>query len=93
MPLFSIVLVVTTALIMSSYLLNPLNPSFDTHAQNSTDNRKMIGSHTPGYPVFRSTGDILDPISIAGDSKNAVVDPNKYLREFNYGHVSKYPNG
>jgi manganese oxidase len=92
-PLFSIILIVTIALIMSSYLLNPLNPSFDTHAQNSTDNRKMIGGHTPGYPVFRSTGDILDPISIAGNSKNAVVDPNKYLREFNYGHVSKYPNG
>ena len=59
LPLFSIVLVVTVALIMSTYLLNSLNPSFDTHAQNSTDNRKMIGSHTPGYPVFRSTGDIL----------------------------------
>jgi manganese oxidase len=93
LPLFSIVFVITVALIMSTYLLNPLNPSFDTHAQNSTDNRKMIGSHTPGYPVFRSTGDILDPISIPGNSKNAVVDPNQYLREFNYGHVSKYPNG
>ena len=93
LPLFSIVLVVTVSLIMSTYLLNPLNLSFDTHAQNSTDNRKMIGSHTPGYPVFRSTGDILDPISIPGDSKNAVVDPNQYLREFNYGDVSKYSNG
>lgn len=93
LPLFSIVLIIAVALIMSTYLLNPFNPSLDTHAQNSTDNRKMIGSHTPGYPVFRSTGDILDPISIPGNSKNAVVDPNQYLREFNYGHVSKYPNG
>jgi hypothetical protein len=93
LPLFSVVLVVAVALIVSTYLLNPLNSSIDTHAQNSTDDRKMIGSHTPGYPVYRSTGDLLDPISIPGSSKNAVVDPNQYLREFNYGHVSEYPNG
>ena len=93
LPLFSIVMVVTVALIMTTYLLNALNPSLDTHAQNSADNRKMIGTHTPGYPVFRSTGDILDPISIPGDSKNAVVDPNQYLREFNYGRASEYSNG
>jgi hypothetical protein len=86
-------MVVTVALIMSTYILDSLNPSFDTHAQNSTDNRKMTGTHSPGYPAFRTTGDILDPISIPGNSKNAVVDPNQYLREFNYGHVSKYPNG
>ena len=27
------------------------------------------------------------------DSRNSVVDPDKYLREFNYGRVSTLPNG
>jgi hypothetical protein len=52
-----------------------------------------VGGHTPGYPILKTTGDILDPTSSAINPKNAVVDPMKYLREFNYGRVSTSPNG
>jgi FtsP/CotA-like multicopper oxidase with cupredoxin domain len=53
----------------------------------------VVGGHTPGYGVIETSGDILDPISLNITLKNAVVDPMKYLREFNYGRVSELPNG
>ncbi len=62
-------------------------------AQQSGSDSKIIGSHTPGYPSLKSKGEILDPISFNGSSENSVVDPMKYLREFNYGKVSNTSNG
>ena len=45
-----------------------------------------------GYSILETSGDVLDPISLNVTIKDAVVDPMKYLREFNYGKVSKLPN-
>lgn len=61
-------------------------------AQNSPG-QDYVGGHTPGYPIIRTRGDVLDPTSSNIDPKLAVVDPMKYLREFNYGRISKMPNG
>ena len=47
----------------------------------------------PGYPIGDTSGTIIDPIEQVVDSRNSVVDPDKYLREFNYGRVSTLPNG
>jgi manganese oxidase len=52
-----------------------------------------IGGHTPGYPIGMTSGKVIDPIDSEGNSSNAVIDPDKYLREFNYGRVSELPNG
>ncbi len=52
----------------------------------------MVGGHTPGYNLLRTSGDVLDPNSVI-PAKDAVVDPMKYLRQFNYGKVSTLPNG
>ncbi|MBI5377061.1 MAG: multicopper oxidase domain-containing protein [Thaumarchaeota archaeon] len=41
--------------------------------------------------VIQTTGDILDPVSYAGEPLK--FDPDKYLREFNYGRVSKLSDG
>ena len=62
---------------------------------NIESNSKVVGSHTPGYPITTTSGNILDPLqtSFDGNPANAVVDPMKYLREFNYGTVSKLPDG
>ena len=49
-----------------------------------------VGGHTPGYPILGTTGDVLDPTSLNIDPKTAVVDPMKYLREFNYGRTSAF---
>jgi len=52
-----------------------------------------VGGHTPGYPILGTTGDVLDPTSFTIDPKTAVVEPMKYLREFNYGRTSELSNG
>ena len=54
---------------------------------------EQVGGHTPGYPILGTTGDVLDPTSFTIDPKTAVVDPMKYLREFNYGRSSELSNG
>jgi len=41
--------------------------------------------------VIQTTGDILDPIGYSG--KPLEFNPDKYLREFSYGRVSKLPDG
>ncbi|HXV88105.1 MAG TPA: multicopper oxidase domain-containing protein [Nitrososphaeraceae archaeon] len=52
-----------------------------------------VGGHTPGYPILQTTGDVLDPTSLNINPETAVVDPFKYLREFNYGTVTNSSNG
>ena len=52
---------------------------------------KIVTGHS--LTSYATTGDVLDPEHESMDLKNAVVDPDKYLREFNYGHVSKLTNG
>ncbi|MGA7369840.1 MAG: multicopper oxidase domain-containing protein [Nitrososphaeraceae archaeon] len=52
-----------------------------------------VGGHTPGYPIGTTSGTIIDPIDSEGNPQSRVIDPDKYLREFNYGRVSKLPNG
>jgi manganese oxidase len=60
---------------------------------NDSSRKKFVGGHTPGYSILETSGDVLDPVSVNVTIKDAVVDPMKYLREFNYGKVSKLPNG
>lgn len=55
--------------------------------------RENFGGHTPGYPILGTTGDVLDPTSLNIDPKAAVIDPMKYLREFNYGRTTALSNG
>lgn len=70
-------------------------------AQEDPKKKKVLGSSGEAregnivmnaYKPFKTTGDILDPGSkVSG--KNMVIDPMKYLRTFNYGHVSALANG
>lgn len=53
---------------------------------------KIIANHTPGLPMIKSSGDVLNSIYNL-NAKESVIDPTKYLRQFNYGHVSKAENG
>lgn len=87
-PVISVALwiVITVLLLSSIYTRTSINAQ-DSTKQNST------GNHIPGYPVVQSKGDILDPTTFAVDLKNAVVDPMRYLKEFNYGKISKDANG
>lgn len=62
-------------------------------SSKSKSSDSSIGGHVPGYPIEMTSGTVIDPIDSEGDSQNRVIDPDKYLREFNYGRVSKLPNG
>ena len=79
-------IVITIILSTSTHTRNSLSAQ-DSSKQNST------GTHIPGYPVVQTTGDVLDPTTLAIDPKTAVVDPMQYLKEFNYGRESKTANG
>ena len=94
-PLISIIILVSivTVIAATTYVHNSWYSDVTTVAQNSSEVTKSVGGHTPGYPNIKTSGDVLDPITIAGDSENAVVDPTEYLRDFSYGHVTNYPNG
>ena len=41
--------------------------------------------------VIQTTGDVLDPVGYSGEQLE--FDPDKYLREFSYGRISKLSNG
>jgi FtsP/CotA-like multicopper oxidase with cupredoxin domain len=85
--------ILSTAVLLLSY--NNLTQS-SARAQDGTNDfpaRNIVGGHTPGYNILETSGDVLDPISLNVTIKDAVVDPMKYLREFNYGKVSELPNG
>jgi FtsP/CotA-like multicopper oxidase with cupredoxin domain len=62
-------------------------------SEQNSSKLETFGGHTPGYPIFTTSGDVIDPMNTVINPKNAVVDPMKYLREFNYGRVSTLPNG
>jgi len=49
---------------------------------------KILPTHSGA--LIKTTGEILDPIYSISTTE---FDPEKYLREFNYGHVSKLADG
>jgi manganese oxidase len=84
--LICIIVAVITGTIIAALYRSPIS------AQDSSKTQQL-GGHTPGYPLVKTTGDILDPTSVSIDPKSAAVDAAKYLRQFDYGRISKAPNG
>jgi len=63
-------------------------------AQDSESRKVAIGGHTAGYGLYETSGDVLDPVNSYGTvSEDVVIDPDKYLRSFDYGRVSKLADG
>lgn len=85
--------ILSTAVLLLSYNNNTQSLAGAQDANNDFSNKNIVGGHTPGYNILETSGDVLDPISLNVTIKDAVVDPMKYLREFNYGKVSKLPDG
>ncbi len=85
--------ILSTAVLLLSYNNNPQSSARAQDGTNDFPDRNIVGGHTPGYNILETSGDVLDPISLNVTIKDAVVDPMKYLREFNYGKVSELPDG
>ena len=64
-------------------------------AQDAELRKSTIGGHTAGYGLHETSGDVLDPVSSSSNtaSDEVVIDPDTYLRSFNYGRVSNLTNG
>jgi FtsP/CotA-like multicopper oxidase with cupredoxin domain len=67
---------------------------FFATAQDDKLGKNTVGGHTAGYGLYETSGDVLDPAnSYTTASEKVVIDPDKYLRSFNYGHVFKLADG
>lgn len=86
--------IIVVGVVSGVYKNFTLNSSSDNNRSISRadSSDSTIGGHVPGYPIGETSGTIIDPIDRVTD-KDSVVDPEKYLREFNYGRVSTLPNG
>src|SRR5919107_1106805 len=85
--------ILSTAVLLLSYNNNSQSSARAQDGTNDFPDRNIVGGHTPGYNILETSGDVLDPISLNVTIKDAVVDPMKYLREFNYGKVSELADG
>lgn len=85
--------ILSTAVLLLSYSNLIQSSARAQDGVNDFSKRNIVGGHTPGYNILETSGDVLDPISLNVTIQDAVVDPMKYLREFNYGMVSELPNG
>jgi manganese oxidase len=85
--------ILSTAVLLLFYNKNTQSLARAQDTNNDFSRKNIVGGHTPGYSILETSGDVLDPVSVNVTIKDAVVDPMKYLREFNYGKVSKLPNG
>jgi hypothetical protein len=85
--------IVSSVVLLLFYNNNTQSLARAQDTDNNSSRKKIVGGHTPGYSIQETSGDVLDPVSINVTIKDAVVDPMKYLREFNYGKVSKLSNG
>lgn len=84
--------VLTTAFAASS-LFN--NNQYSAVAQDNSKKESpttVFGGHGGSYNSITTTGDIIDPVN-SDDRSSLDLDPMKYLREFNYGRVSKLEDG
>jgi FtsP/CotA-like multicopper oxidase with cupredoxin domain len=68
--------------------------NFLATAQDAELRKNTIGGHTAGYGLQQTSGDILDPVNSYNPAGGQmVIDPDNYLRSFNYGRISKLADG
>ena len=68
--------------------------NFLATAQDAELRKNTIGGYTAGYGLQQTSGDILDPVNSYNPAGGQmVIDPDNYLRSFNYGRISKLADG
>lgn len=96
-PVKVIVVVAVAAAVLSTAFAAASQSFIDLFAtaQDANLGKKTIGGHMRGSGLYETSGDVLDPANggYNTSSERAVVDPDKYLRSFNYGRVSTTANG
>jgi manganese oxidase len=92
-----VILVVAVAAAVLSTAFAVASQSFINLFATAQDDKLIkntVGGHTAGYSLYETSGDVLDPAnSYNTASEKVIIDPDKYLRSFNYGHVAKLADG
>src|SRR5829696_1340466 len=92
-----VIVVVAVAVAVLSTAFAVASQSFIDFFATALDDKlgkNTVGGHTAGYGLYETSGDVLDPAnSYTTASEKVVIDPDKYLRSFNYGHVFKLADG
>ena len=90
-----VILIAVVASILSTvFAISASGNLFSALAQDNNSEKKIVGGQTMGYSAYETTGDVLDPMGHGSTlSKDAVIDPDKYLRSFSYGRLSTLPDG
>jgi len=89
-----LIISLVSSILASAFAILASNNLFPAVAQENNSKKKTVGGHMMGYGTYETTGDILDPINHDSNiSDTVVIDPNKYLRSFNYGHKSISSDG
>jgi hypothetical protein len=76
-----IIILVVAAMVSGFYFVFP-------SISNAEQNEKFLPTHSGA--LIKTTGEVLDPLYTASTVE---FDPEKYLREFNYGRVSTLEDG
>jgi manganese oxidase len=93
-----VILVVAVAAAVLSTLFAVASQSFSDFlatAQDAKLRKSSVGGHMAGYGLYDTSGDVLDPANgyNTASGEKVIIDPDKYLRSFNYGRVSNLANG
>ena len=93
MSIFALSILSTVMVVLFSINQSKFIAGKDSDAEKGEKNVKIVtGGHGSGHNSIKTSGDILN--SVNGDNmSNKDINPMKYLRDFNYGHVSKTENG
>jgi FtsP/CotA-like multicopper oxidase with cupredoxin domain len=89
-PVLALLAIIVFSILTLAMAVFSFNP-FLAIGQSSHSDDNAIGGHS-GFSLYKTSGDILDPIN-RDDREDSVIDPDGYLREFNYGRVSTLPDG
>src|SRR5919107_1554403 len=95
-PVKVILVVAVAAAVLSTAFAVAIQSFIDLFATAQDDKliKNTVGGHTAGYGLYETSGDVLDPTnSYNTASEKVVIDPDKYLRSFNYGRISKLADG
>lgn len=87
----TLIIALVSAVLTSSLALSSFNPFLAVAQNDHSDNEKSIGGHN-GFSLYKTSGEILDPVNQDGREK-IEIDPDKYLRSFNYGRISTLSDG
>ena len=93
-----VILVVAVAAAVLSTLFAVASQSFSdllATAQDAKLRKSTVGGHMAGYGLYDTSGEVLDPANgyNTASGEKVTIDPDKYLRSFNYGRVSNLANG